>query len=232
MELQEKTAVVTGVSKGIGKALTEALLAEGVAVHGWGRTEPTYTHTAFTFRPCDLRDFQSVEAAAQSSMAAWGHAPDIVVNNAGLGYFAPLEELSLEQWHEMIDINLNAVYYVLKALLPAMKARQKGHVVNMASLAALDSMAQGGGYNAAKHALRGLTNALFREVRDYGIKVTGVYPGSVQTDFFDHAPGIDPHPNMMQPQDVARQVIQALQTPDNFLVDHIQFRPLQPKPPR
>lgn len=232
MQLNEVRALVTGVSKGIGKAVVSQLIEGGAQVAGWGRHSLDMPTQRFRFFPCALSDFESVSSCYQQTLAWMDQAPNVVINNAGLGYFGMLEALSLEQWHELIDINVHASFYVLKAALPAMKKEGRGHIFNMSSLAGLDGMAQAGGYCAAKHAVRGLSSALTKELRDYGIKVTTVYPGSTQTDFFDNAPGIDAHEYMMQVDDVAGQMVQALQTPDNFLIDHLQFRPLQPRGPR
>ena len=232
MQLNDVNAVVTGVNKGIGKAVVEGLLEGGARVSGWGRTPLNVRNPNFQFFPCQLDDFGSVEKTAHATMAWLGTAPNVVFNNAGMGYFAMLEDYSLEQWHEMVSINMHAPFYILKCLLPEIKKLERGHLFNMSSLAGLDGMAQASGYCAVKHGIRGMSSALTKELRDHNIKVTTIYPGSTQTDFFQNAPGIEAHAYMMQPGDVAGQVIQAIQTPDNFLVDHLQFRPLQPKGPR
>jgi short-subunit dehydrogenase len=113
-----------------------------------------------------------------------------------------------------------------------MKAAQYGHIINIASTAALEGMPQVSAYCATKWAVRGLSESLFREVRDYRIKVTCVYPGSVKTDFFRNSPGIQPHDYMLMPEDVALSIVQAIEMPDNFHTVNLEIRPLQPKGPK
>lgn len=232
MELINKTAVITGVSKGIGYYTAKALLDEGVIVYGWGRTAPDFTHPNFRFMEVDIRQWPAVQEAAARVLAENQGKVEILINNAGLGYFAYLEETSIEQWHEMLDTNLSGLFYCIKAFLPDMKKNELGHIINIASTAATEGYLQVGAYGATKWAVRGLSESLYKEARDFNVKVTCVYPGSVKTDFFRNTPSITPHDNMMMPWDVAGNIVFMLKSPENFHHINIEFRPTRPKGPR
>ncbi len=232
MDLQNKTAIITGVSKGIGKALVLQLLDKGCRVAGLGQTLPDYTHPNFLFIKTDVRDFSSFETAVHQVQQHFGQELHILVNNAGLGYFAFLEDTTLEQWKEMYDTNVNGTFYGCKLVLPQMKAQEYGHIINIASVAGLEGYPQVGAYCSTKFAVRGMTESLYKEVRDFRVKATCVYPGSVKTDFFKNSPGIKPHDYMLMPNDVATALVQILETPDNYHTVNYEIRPLQPKGPK
>lgn len=231
MELTNKIAVVTGVSKGIGYHTTLALLNKGTRVFGLGRNN-TIEHANYTFINCDVRNRQSVQQAFDTIYQHTNNTIHILLNNAGLGYFGLLEEMPLEQVTEMMETNVNGTIYCCQAVLPHMKTQQYGHIINIASTAALEGMPQVAAYCASKWAVKGLSESLFREVRDFRIKVTCLYPGSTKTDFFRNSPGIQPHDFMLMPEDVALSIIQALEMPDNFHTVNLEIRPLQPKGPK
>jgi short-subunit dehydrogenase len=231
MDLNNKIAVVTGVSKGIGYRTTLALLNKGAIVFGLGRNN-TIEHANYTFINCDVRNYQSVQQAFETVYKQTNSTIHILLNNAGLGYFGLLEEMPLEQIQEMFETNINGTIYCCKEVLPLMKQQQYGHIINIASTAALEGMPQVAAYCASKWAVKGLSESLFREVRDFRIKVTCLYPGSTKTDFFRNSPGIQPHDFMLMPEDVALSIIQALEMPDNFHTVNLEIRPLQPKGPR
>lgn len=231
MDLINKIAIVSGVSKGIGFALCKQLLDKGCKVYGLGRTQPELEHPNFHFLSCDVRKEDEVAESVRTVIEKNGSI-HILVNNAGLGYFGWLEQMPSEQWHEMFDTNIHGMYYCIKSVLPVMKEAQYGHIINIASTAALEGMPQVSAYCATKWAVKGLSESLFREVRDFRIKVTCVYPGSTKTDFFRNSPGIQPHDYMLMPEDVALGMVQALEMPDNFHTVNWEIRPLQPKGPK
>jgi NADP-dependent 3-hydroxy acid dehydrogenase YdfG len=200
-------------------------------VFGLGRTNNELQHEHYQFISCDVRNEQEV-ARAFASVFAKVPQVHILVNNAGLGYFGWLEQMSTEQWHEMFDTNIHGMFYCCKQVLPGMKQQQFGHIINIASTAALEGMPQVSAYCATKWAVKGLSESLFREVRDYKIKVTCIYPGSTKTDFFRNSPGIKPHDYMLMPEDVAANIVYALKMPDNFHTVNLEIRPLQPKGPK
>ncbi len=230
MELKNKIAVVTGVSKGIGLELVKKLLEEGAKVYGLGRNN-SLQHPNFFFIQTDVRNIGEVNAAFDQILKENNHQVHVLVNNAGLGYFGYLEDMPVEQWHEMFDTNVNGIFYCTRRVLESMKKQGLGHIVNISSIAGLEAYPQVAAYSSTKFAVKGLSEALYKEVRDFGVKVTCVYPGSVKTDFFRNSPSIQPHDYMLMPEDLAQVILQALQTPNNFHQVNLEIRPLQPKGP-
>jgi len=230
MELQGKIAIVTGVSKGIGRATAEALLARGAVVAGWGRTAPEdLAHERFQFFECDVRDEVAVAEAFTNTQRELGQEIHVLVNNAGLGIAGPVDGFSSDDWRLMFDTNVHGTFYCSKATLPQMKRQQLGHIVNIASIAGTTGIENMAGYCATKFAVRGFSQSLFKEVRNDGIKVTCLYPGSTQTHFFDDIPGTQANDSMMQPEDIASAIVYALETPFNFHIVDVEMRPLQPR---
>ncbi|MCO6494399.1 MAG: SDR family oxidoreductase [Bacteroidetes bacterium] len=228
MDLKNKIAVITGVSKGIGMYLSEQLLAKGSIVYGLGRNN-AIEHDNYTFIPCDVRNQKEVDNAFDRILTENNNKVDILVNNAGLGYFGFLEEMPVEQWHEMFDTNIDGIFFCTRRVLKPMKQQGSGHIINISSTAGLDGLAQTAGYCSTKFAVRGFSEALYKEVRDYGVKVTCVYPGSVKTDFFRNSPVIKPHDNMLMPDELAGFLVSALETSTNFHQVNLEIRPLMPK---
>jgi NADP-dependent 3-hydroxy acid dehydrogenase YdfG len=231
MELKNKIAVVTGANKGIGLECVNQLLTEGAIVYGLCRSGCSTIHENYTCLHADVQIFEDLENAFNQVLKKHGQV-DVLINNAGLGYFGYLEDVPEEEWHQMFNTNIHGMFYCLKEVLPQMKKSQYGHIINIASTAALEGMAMVSAYCATKWAVKGLSESLFREVRDFRIKVTCVYPGSTKTDFFRNSPGIQPHDYMLMPEDVALMMVQALEMPDNFHTVNLEIRPLQPKGPK
>lgn len=231
MELKNKTAVVTGISKGIGKAVTQQLLENGANVAGWGRTQPDYSHENLTFIKTDMRSKPEIQSALVQTLETFNSEVHILVNNAGLGYFGKFEVMPEEQYRQMMQTNVDGVFFATQAVIPIMKKQGLGHIVNISSIAGLESNKLVVAYSASKFAVHAFTQGLFKELRDFGIKVTGIYPGSTKTAFFDNAQGIDAHDYMMKPKEVASSVMHALVSPENYLVSQVVMRPLHPKGP-
>jgi NADP-dependent 3-hydroxy acid dehydrogenase YdfG len=230
MNLNGKVAIVTGVSSGIGRATAQALLARGAAVAGWGRHAPEgLDHDRFQFFECDVRDEHAVAEAFTNTQRELGPDIHVLVNNAGLGIFGPIDGFQSEDWHAMFDTNVNGLFYCTRAVLPQMKKQHAGHVINVASLAATAGTAKLAGYCATKYAVRGFSDALFKELRPDGIKVTCVMPGSVETNFNGAQPGQEPDPHKMQPEDIAAAIVHALEAPEATMVSEIQMRPANVK---
>jgi NADP-dependent 3-hydroxy acid dehydrogenase YdfG len=228
MDLSNKIAVVTGANKGIGHECVQQLLQKGAKVIGICRSGCSHVHPNYQCMMADVRNWESLEAVFQKILSQH-NTIDILINNAGLGYFGHCEDLPLEQWHEMFDTNVTGLFYATRLALPSMKKQGLGHIVNIASIAGLEGYQQVSGYCATKFAVRGFSDALYKEVRDFGVKVTCVYPGSVKTDFFRHSENIKAHDNMLMPQDVANQIIYCLESPPNFHNVNLEIRPLKPR---
>lgn len=229
MELKGKKAIVTGASRGIGLAIVRALVSKGATVAGWSRKAPEMQHENFRFFEANVGQEAEVETAFAHSLEWLGGEVDILINNAGLGYFALMEKLTAEQWREMFDVNVHGIYYLTARALPGMKARRRGHIVNIASTAGLEAIPEATGYGATKFAVRGLSQSLYREVKKYDIKVTCVYPGSVNTDFFEHYEGITANDTMLHAADLAASIVHLLETPGNFVPLNFEVRPIHPK---
>lgn len=237
MKLTGKIAIVTGASSGIGAEFSKMLIEQGAKVYGLARSidklNSIQKHIGESFIPVkmDVTNYEDVEKWVESTFDN-KNQPDVLVNNAGLGYFADVDELSLEQWQTMLDVNLSGVFYLTRLIVPLMKKNNAVcHIVNIASVAGLMGNPQISGYNATKFGLRGFSESLFKELRFDGIKVSCFFPGSIATNFFDSVDAVELHSNMMQPIDIANTLKYVLETPDNFLINEITMRPLNPKPP-
>jgi short-subunit dehydrogenase len=238
MNLKDKVAVVTGASSGLGLVFSKALINKGAHVFGLARSadklEQLHDELGPRFHPipCDVTDSEQVQEAFREIEREGGHL-DVLINNAGLGKFGPVDELPLGHWAVQLDTNLTGVFLCTRAALPQMKRQNAkagfgGHIVNIASIAGLIGNPNLTAYNATKFGLRGFSEALMKEVREDGIKVTCVYPGSVATHFANVAgSSIAPHP--MQPEDVAATVLHVLETPENYLISEVVMRPLRPR---
>ncbi|WP_421890251.1 SDR family oxidoreductase [Marinoscillum sp.] len=227
--LKGKRAIVTGVSKGIGLEMARQLLDAGVEVAGWSRSQPELMHDHFHFIETDVADFNSVASAYRESVSRMGEEIHILINNAGYGVMGPVDELSVEDWKGMFDVNVHGLMYCTKMVVPQMKKMDQGHIVNISSIAGLNGVKNMSGYVATKHAVRGFGHSLMMELRDWGIKVTNVYPGSVKTAFFDEIESMQANDNMMRPEDVAKSVVDLLNTHPNYLPVDLELRPLRPK---
>lgn len=227
--LQGKNAIVTGVSKGIGLEIAKLLVNNGVKVAGWSRTAPEFEDSLFTFVKADVGDATSVDQAYEVSVEALGEEIHFLINNAGYGVFGNFEEMSDEEWKGMFDTNVHGIFYATKKVVPQMKAMDFGHIINIGSIAGKTPIKFAVGYAATKHAVTGISHSLFMELRDFGIKVSCIYPGSVNTNFFDNTESFRPSPNMMTPQDIAKSVVDLLDTSANYLPVDLEVRPLRPQ---
>jgi short-subunit dehydrogenase len=221
-------AVVTGASRGIGRAVALRLADTHDIVALARSVEPLMSLVA-TIRErggacsaiaVDLRRPGEVVAALD------GIAADVLVNNAGVMHKKPFLALSPGEWHEMIDVNINALYHVTRGVLPGMVQRGRGHVINIASIAGRSAFTGGSGYAASKHFVLGFTESLMLEVREHGVKVSAVMPGSVATGMLP--PGTDTS-WMLMPEDVAECVAQVVATPAHALVFTVEVRASQPR---
>ena len=224
---RHRTAVVTGASRGIGHAIARRL-ARDYHVVATARSAPALEQLAAEIAAAggrctplavDLTEPDSVRRALQNVEA------DVLVNNAGVMHKKPLLELAPGEWQEMIDVNLNALYHVTRALLPGMVRRGAGHVIVIGSIAGRSAFVGGSAYAATKHAVMGFTESLMLEVRQSGVKVSVVMPGSVATDMVD---GEADATWMLRGEDVAESVAHLLTTPRAVLVHRLEIRALRP----
>ena len=222
------SALVTGASRGIGRAIALALAPTHDLVLTARSTDAleavaadaTKLGAAVQAIPCDVADAAAVSAALS------GVQVDVLVNNAGVASLKPFLSLTPAEWNGMIDVNVNALFHVTRAVLPGMVARQRGHVITIGSTAGRNTFLNGTCYAGTKHFVMGFSESLMLEVRDAGVKVSVVMPGSVETELFP--PGTDTS-WMCTPEDVAGAVRQMVDTPPHTLQFIVEVRPLSPK---
>lgn len=234
-----RVAIVTGGSRGIGRAVAEALLGQGFQVHLCSRRPETLEKAldelrgqghgdAVQGKPVDVRHEGEVDFFVRSVAEAHAGRIDLLVNNAGVGTFGPVDELSGDTFREVVETNLCGPFYFLKAVARVMKPRGEGWIVNVASLAAKNAMAGGAAYNASKFGLLGLSEAAMLDLRQFGIRVATILPGSVDTAF-GHPDGVGGgQPWRLQPGDVAAMVLHLLTYPENALPSLVEMRPTRP----
>jgi NAD(P)-dependent dehydrogenase (short-subunit alcohol dehydrogenase family) len=234
--LEKKTVLITGGSKGIGYGIAEVLMREKMRVAITSRTQKAADDAAAQLNKrgggeamgiaADVRNFASQQKAVEEVIRKWGSL-DVLIANAGIGHFGSIETLTPEQWQETIDTNLTGVFYSVKASLEALK-KTKGYIITIASLAGTNFFAGGSAYNASKFGLVGFTQAMMLDVRQAGIRVTTIMPGSVATYFNDHEPSAQ-DAWKIQPEDIGQMVADLLHMHPRTLPSKIEVRPSMPK---
>jgi NAD(P)-dependent dehydrogenase (short-subunit alcohol dehydrogenase family) len=230
--LAGRVALVTGSSRGIGRAIAQRLAQLGAAVSLCGRNEESLMRTAEEVRALGVRvHAQTADVTRAGEIASLVEATEktlgpitILVNNAGMGGFGPVHEKSEEEWDLVMNTNLKSVFLVSRAVAPAMIRRGGGDIINISSLAGKNTFAGGGVYCASKWGLQGLTGCMAEDLRGYGIRVSVVCPGSVATEFAGRGPK-DPRKTLTA-EDVAHAVgMVAAQGPQSF-ISEVHVRPL------
>ncbi len=227
-----KSAFITGGSKGIGYSTAEALLKAGYQVTITSRKQDEIQAAAQKLgegargEVCDVRDFSAVQSAIDAHVAAFGGL-DVLFVNAGLGNFAPVQDLTPEAWSEVIDTNLTGAFFTVKAAIPAL-SRTQGYVILLSSLAGKNPFAGGSAYNASKFGMNGFSEAIMLDLRPLGIKVSQIMPGSVATPFAGHVVDEQKDAWKIQPEDLAQVVLDLLEMNPRTLPSRIEVRPAQP----
>lgn len=233
-----KTAVVTGAGSGVGQAVALALLNQGWQVAIVGRREETLNETVaragadapkLSVFPCDIGNSTAVEALGKAIVAKLGPV-EVLVNAAGTN--APkraLEVLSLEDYHQMMNTNLNGAYYCTQAFLPSMRANRSGTIVHIISDAGKQASPKAGpAYTMSKFGLAGLTQSINAEERGNGVRACAIFPGDIDTPLLDKRPSPPPaeaRARMLRPEDVAECVLLAINLPPHAIVEELILRP-------
>ena len=230
----DKVAYITGGTKGIGFGIAQVLLKSGIKVAVSGRKQEDAEEAARILSEddtnvfgiaSDVKNFEDEKNAVSEIIKKFGRL-DYVIANAGLGVFKPVDELSVEEWSDMIDTNLTGVFHTLKASLPELK-KSEGYFISIASLAGTNFFENGSGYNASKFGVVGFTQAAMIDLRKYNIKVSTIMPGSVSTNFNGNEPS-EKDAWKIQPEDIGELVLDIFKMNPRSLPSKIEIRPSKP----
>ena len=236
-DLEGQVAVVTGGARGIGAAVAQALLEQGASVVICGRDASSVEQAVGQMKPharaggqvegwvCNVRRFEDVEKLFGFVRETFGRL-DVLVNNAGVGGAAPVDEITPEQWRTIIETNLNGPFYCCHEAVPLMRAGGGGFIINIGSLAGKHVFAGGSAYNASKFGLAGFTEAAMLDLRHDNIRMSTIMPGSVDTRF--SSPDAPPADWKIAPEHIGDTVVHLLLTPSRSLISRVEMRPSQP----
>ncbi|SHK17311.1 SDR family oxidoreductase [Hymenobacter psychrotolerans] len=229
-DLTDQVAIVTGASRGIGRATALLLAMQGAKVVCVARSADELEEVAHKTRglaiPADVSDADDAQNVADEALRHFGRL-DILVCNAGVGSFNLLEHFSATEWDRMFDVNVKGTFLLCKAVVPHFKAQRSGHIVGIASDVARRTFEHGTAYGASKFAQDAVLASLRKEVRPHGVKVSTIYPGLVDTYFNDSLPGSpDAEKTHLKPSDVAQAVRYVLEAPAHVVVDELMLHPL------
>ena len=231
--LEGRVAIVTGASKGIGKAIATSLADVGVKIVLAARTQHTVEQVAADLRksgkeviaiPTDVTDVDAVQNLIQHTLDTYQKL-DILINNAGNGIFGPIVDFDPNDWDSVINSNLKGVYLCAKYALPHLLAQGSGQIINVLSIAAKVAFPASSAYCAAKAGALALTKVLAAEVRDQNIRVTAVLPGSVETPFWEDIPQHPDFDKMLKPEHIAHTVLSVCQQPNGMVTEEIVVMP-------
>ncbi|TXE21029.1 SDR family oxidoreductase [Psychroflexus gondwanensis] len=234
--MKNKVAYITGGSKGIGFGIADALMKQGVHVAITSRTQSSADQAVELLKSsnpnakaigieADVRELKHQEKAVQKILSEFGQL-DYVIANAGLGHYHSIEDLTETQWKETIDTNLTGVFFSIKASVEALK-KSKGYFITISSLAGTNFFAKGSAYNASKFGVTGFTQAVMMDLRDYGVNVSTIMPGSVASHFNGNTPD-ENDAWKIQPEDLGELVVDLFKMNPRTLPSKVEVRPSQP----
>ncbi|MBZ9626825.1 SDR family oxidoreductase [Psychroflexus sp. CAK57W] len=234
--MKNKVAYITGGSKGIGFGVADALMKQGVNVAITSRSQSSADEAVELLKSsnpaakaigieADVRQLASQKNAVDKILKEFGQL-DYVIANAGLGHYHSIEDLTEEQWNETIDTNLTGVFFTIKASVDALK-KSKGYFITISSLAGTNFFAKGSAYNASKFGLTGFTQAVMLDLRNYGVNVSTIMPGSVATHFNGNTPD-ESDAWKIQPEDLGELVVDLFKMNPRTLPSKVEVRPSQP----
>jgi NAD(P)-dependent dehydrogenase (short-subunit alcohol dehydrogenase family) len=234
--MKNKVAYITGGSKGIGFGIADALMKQGVHVAITSRTKSSADQAVELLKSsnpnakaigieADVRELKHQEKAVQKILSEFGQL-DYVIANAGLGHYHSIEDLTETQWKETIDTNLTGVFFSIKASVEALK-KSKGYFITISSLAGTNFFAKGSAYNASKFGVTGFTQAVMMDLRDYGVNVSTIMPGSVASHFNGNTPD-ESDAWKIQPEDLGELVVDLFKMNPRTLPSKVEVRPSQP----
>lgn len=229
--LARKVAVITGASRGLGRAIASLFAERGATVVACARDEQALktlaasqpTNGRIVPYPCDITVAEQVKQLIDDTINQFGQL-DILVNNAGVGTFGAVHELNEDDWDTMMAVNLKGPYLTCKYAIPHFIANQSGHIVNVSSVAGTVTFKGGGGYCASKFGLMALTDVLMQELKPHQVKVSVICPGSIQTEFG----GSPPKSYALAPEQVAKVAYDIVTAPDGVIMNQVIMRPQVP----
>lgn len=231
MTMQNKTVIISGASRGIGRATALLLAKEGANVIATARSATDLAtleaeHPGIVAMPGDVANETDMAAVVQTALDRFGRI-DVVINNAGYGIFKNVEDITATEWDDLMATNVKGTFLLTKAALPTLKAQGSGHVVVVASDVAKRTFAGGSLYTASKYAQEAFMGALRKEVRPMGIKVSGIYTGLVDSHFHDKGHGHETSAHYLKEQDVAESMLFIISRPAHVVIDEFMVHPLE-----
>lgn len=230
--------IVTGASRGIGRGIATYLARDGFEVGLLARSRDLLEDVRHTIEEqggkcfsaaCDLRDPEQTELAVAATIEALDGV-DALIHNAGIVIRKSVWDLSIDEWRAMIDTNVSGMFYATRAVLPHLKKQGRGHLINISSISGKVPLPGGSAYAATKYAVTGFSQSLYQEVRDFGIKVTTIFPGSVDSESHRRFAAANPPPNhswKVTPEEVGAACANALRTAPGTVISEIEIRPLK-----
>ncbi|UOY94180.1 SDR family oxidoreductase [Ectobacillus sp. JY-23] len=231
--LAGQTAIITGASRGIGKAVAYKLAEQGVKLSLIGSSEEIYTvkeelvqrgYEVLAFQ-VDVSSEEGVQQVVTETLKAFGSI-DILLNNAGIGVFKTVEETNVEEWKRLFEVNVQGVFVCAKAVVPHMKARKAGTIITISSDVGRYTIPNGAAYTATKYAVQGFSGSLAQEMREYGVRVGTINPGMVDTYFAGGTQGVPEKQEWIKVDDVASAVVYMASAPKHLIIDEIVLHPL------
>lgn len=231
--LKDQIAIVTGGSRGIGKEIAVKLAESGMKLTIVGSSTQV-SETAEEIKKmgyanvlpvqADVSKEEDMQAVVKKTLEAYGSI-DLLVNNAGLGFFKLTEEVSLEEWKKVFEVNVQGVFLATKAVLPHMKDQKSGTIINISSDVARYTIPNGAAYTATKYAVQGFSGSVAQEVREYGIRVGTINPGMVDTYFAESTQGLPEKEDWLKVEDIANAVVYMASAPKHMIIDEIVIHP-------
>ncbi|MGF7215338.1 NADP-dependent 3-hydroxy acid dehydrogenase YdfG [Spirosoma lacussanchae] len=231
MTVENKTIILSGASRGIGRATALLLAKNGANVVVTARNADDLKtleaeHTNIVAVAGDVASEADMAAVVQTALDRFGRI-DVVINNAGYGVFKNVDELTVEEWDALMATNVKGTFVLTKAALPTLKAQGSGHIVIVASDVAKRTFAGGSLYTASKYAQEAFMGALRKEVRPFGIKVSGVYSGLVDSHFHAKGHGHETSTNWLKNEDMAESMLFIISRPAHVVIDEFMVHPLE-----
>ncbi|KGM45465.1 SDR family NAD(P)-dependent oxidoreductase [Neobacillus niacini] len=232
--LKDQIAIVTGASRGIGKEIAVKLAEQGMKLALIG-SSAQISETADELKrkgfsnilpiQADVSKEEDLQQVVKKTIEEYGHV-DMLVNNAGIGFFKLTEDVTLEEWKKVFEVNVQGVFLATKAVLPHMKERKSGTIITISSDVARYTIPNGAAYTATKYAVQGFSGSVAQEVREYGIRVGTINPGMVDTYFAESKQGLPEKHDWLKVEDVANAVVYMASAPKYMLIDEIVLHPL------